>query len=148
MTPEQALAFVEANGIVLESARGAVPTLAAVVAGEEIRGSWWSHPRGQEIFQLTRALRRSPEILVCRLVDGKISYVHRRLWPAVARLADDLQPARVSAVEEVHTARGSHEVRETPFPDWVPGEVLEEARELSREDAVAQIGVGIIGTLE
>lgn len=39
---------------------------------------------GREIFGLTRVVRRSPEIVTCRLVDEKITYVHRRLWPALA----------------------------------------------------------------
>src|SRR3989441_10043065 len=79
MTRRSALSFVKRNGIVLESARGPVPNLAEAVVGGRIRGSWWSHARGKEIFWLTRAVRDSADVLVCRLVGGKITYVHRRL---------------------------------------------------------------------
>jgi hypothetical protein len=34
-----------------------------------------------------RASFAAADVLVCRLVAGKITYVHRRLWPAVHRLA-------------------------------------------------------------
>ena len=68
MTTAQALAFVKKHGIVLESARGPVPSLAAKVAGEPIRGSWWSHPKGKEIFRLSRAIRESPEAHVDRII--------------------------------------------------------------------------------
>ena len=83
MTAAEALAFVRKHGVVLEAATGPVPSLASAIAGAPIRGSWWSHAKGREIFKLTRAVRDSPDILVCRLVDGKVTYVHRRLWAAL-----------------------------------------------------------------
>src|SRR2546426_11675907 len=87
VTRRSALSFVKRNGIVLESARGPVPNLAEAVVGGRIRGSWWGHARGKEIFWLTRAVRDSADVLVCRLVGRKITYVHRRRWPARVRLA-------------------------------------------------------------
>lgn len=87
MTPKQALSFVKTNGITLESGRGPVPSLAHTIAGEAIRGNWWAHPKGHVIFLCSRALRESKDVLVCRLVGGKVTYVHRRLWPALVRLA-------------------------------------------------------------
>jgi len=44
------LRFVEEHGVVLASARGPVPSVAEAVAGTPIRGSWWAHPRGKQIF--------------------------------------------------------------------------------------------------
>jgi len=82
-----ALQFVERHGIVLESAHGPVVTFTDAAVGERIRGNWWSHPKSHQIFALTRLVRNSPDVLVCRLVDGKITYVHRRVWPALVLLA-------------------------------------------------------------
>ena len=107
MTPKQALRFVEANGIVLESGRGPVPNLARAIAGEAIRGTWWAHAKGHVIFLCSRAIRESKDILVCRLVGGKVTYVHRRLWPALVRLAGQFDASRLAALREVHTATGS-----------------------------------------
>jgi hypothetical protein len=42
VTPAEALAFVCTHGLVLESGTGPVPSLAAAIAGEPIRGSWWA----------------------------------------------------------------------------------------------------------
>jgi len=140
MTARQALAFVRKHGVVLESARGPVPSLAEAVAGRPIRGNWWAHRKGRDIFAMTRAVRASDEVLVCRLVDGKITFVHRRLWPALARLADQLPADRLSQMREVHTAAGHHVIREVPFPKWVPAESRSAARELSDEAALAQLG--------
>src|SRR6266851_9298228 len=87
VTRQQALAFVEKHGVVLQAARGPVPSFAEFVAGERIRGSWWGHPKGHEIFRLTEAVIDSGQVLVCKLIDGKVTYVHRRLWPALVRLS-------------------------------------------------------------
>ena len=114
-TARDALTFVRKHGIVLESAHGPVPNLAEAVAGAPIRGSWWGHRKGHEIFRLTRAVRASPEVLVCRLVDGKITYVHRRMWPALVRLSDRFERKDLAAVHEMHTRRGHHEVRVIAF---------------------------------
>ena len=57
MTLEEAVSFIEEQGVVLESGKGPVPNLADIVAGEAIKGSYWGHPKGNEIFLLTRAVR-------------------------------------------------------------------------------------------
>ena len=76
---------------------------------------------------------------MCRLVDGKITYVHRRLWPALVSLAGRFSRQRLAAVKEVHTRAGKHELLVTPFPDWVPNEVLRTARQLTKKEAASQL---------
>jgi len=140
LTPEQALAFVRRHGIVSESVRrGAIPSLVDAIAGEAVRGNWWSHARSRDIFSLTRGVRDAPEVLVCRLVDGKISFVHERLWPALARLAQQFPPDRLARVRETHTSSGKHALGQTPFPDWLPKSVIAAARKLSEKDARAAL---------
>src|SRR5436309_7495581 len=100
MTSRGALAFIRRHGVVLEGARGPVPTLAEAVVGAPIRGSWWGHAKGHEIFWLTRAVRDSRDVLVCRLVRvrspmcivgcGQRSCVwlgasHVTIWPRCTR---------------------------------------------------------------
>lgn len=136
MNEREVLKLVEQNGIMLESARGKTSSLVAQIAGEVISGSWWSHPKSQLIFALTRTVREAEQVLVCRLLHGKITYVHRRLWAALVKVAEDLPPSSLSSVRELHSAKGRHEVVETQFPDWVPEEVLAEAKRMSREEAL------------
>jgi len=140
MTPRAALALVRRLGVVLEGARGPVVNLAEAVAGERIRGSWWSHPKGQEIFRLTRAVRDSEEVLVCRLLGHKVTYVHRRLWPALVRLADGFARDDLAALHEIHTSGGRHELRVVPFPRWVSPTVRRQARKLTEPEAWAALG--------
>jgi hypothetical protein len=107
---------VKANGVVLESGRGPVPNLAEAIAGAPIRGSWWGHPKANTIFLCSRAIRKSPDVSVCRLVAGKVTFVDRHLWPALVRLARQFGADRLAMIEEVRTARGRHEVNVTTLP--------------------------------
>ena len=139
-----ALAFVREHGVVLASARGKAATLTHAIAGESIHGSWWGHPQGKHIFAVLAAVSEDPDILVCRLVDNKITLVHRRLWPALAASASAFDPARLARVTQVHSARGHHENIETPFPDWLPAGVMEEAMTLDRDAALAALGSTLV----
>jgi hypothetical protein len=139
MTTKQALRFVNNNGIALESGRGPVPSLAETIAGKPIRGSWWNHTKANIIFRCSRAVRSSKEVLVCRLIEGKVTYVHRRLWPALVRLADQFDPERLGSIREVHTASGKHKVEVTAFPEWVSPDVISAAAKLTAEQARKQL---------
>jgi len=143
ITVRQALAFIRKHGVVLEAAQGPVPSLAEVIAGGPVRGNWWSHPKGREIFAVTRAIRDSDDVLVCRLIKGKITFVHRRLWPALVRAAGRLPSDRLSQVRDVHTSSGRHVTQEVPFPDWVPSSVRAAARRLSEAAALAEFAAWI-----
>ena len=140
MTPAQALAFVEHCGVVLVSARGPVPRLTEAIVNEPIKGSWWGHPKSHHIFAILEALADSEDILVCRLVGGKITLVHRRLWPALVRSASRFPAKNVSKVRQEHTDAGHHVNHEIPFPEWVPVEVIEQAKGLGEEEALALLG--------
>jgi hypothetical protein len=135
MNQKEALAFVERHGIVLQAARGPVPKLAEAIAGGAIRGSWWGHPKGKEIFRAVRAICESPDVLVCKLVEGKITYVHRRLWPALIKLASRFRKEQLAQVWDEHTRSGAHRSRRKDFPSWVPSEVMKEAEALSVAEA-------------
>jgi len=143
MTAHQALAFIRKRGVVLEAAQGPGPSLAEVIAGEPVRGGWWSHPKSREIFAVTRAIRDSDDVLVCRLIKGKVTFVHRRMWPALVRVAGRLPSDRLSRVREVHTRSGRHVTKEVPFPDWVPSSVRAAARSLSEEAALAEFAAWV-----
>ena len=137
--PAQAVALVRRHGIVLQAAHGPVPSLADAIAGERIRGSWWGHSKGRAIFLAARGVCNSPDVLVCKLVDGKITYVHRRLWPALVKMATRLGKPGLARIWDEHTASGAHRAHRIAFPRWVPREVLAEAERLSLSDAHAML---------
>ena len=140
MTPQQALAFVRKHGIVLASAKGPVVNLAQAIAGEPIRGSWWGHAKGHDIFALFQKIEASPDILICRAVEGKISFVHRRLWPALVRLSHRFPRTQLAQIHQEHTQAGHHENRIVAFPDWVTRDIKAAADRLSEEAALAALG--------
>ncbi len=137
MSPKEALAFVEQHGVVLQAARGPVPSLAEAIAGERIRGSWWGHPKGKAIFLAAEAVCESPDVLVCKLVEGKITFVHRRLWPALVKLASRFPRVQLAKVWSEHTASGAHRARRLAFPAWVPADVARMAEKLPLAEAQA-----------
>ncbi|MGA3327366.1 MAG: hypothetical protein ABSF45_23125 [Terriglobia bacterium] len=144
MTAREALTFIKKHGVVLMSARGAVPNLAEAMAGEPIRGSWWGHPKSLHMYRVFEQVSDSDQVLVCRLVGGKVTFVHRRLWPALARLGSRLPKRGLAAVREEHTARGSHRTVVTAFPRWVPKQVLSRAKRLSVAEAVSEFGAELL----
>lgn len=131
------LQFVERHGIVLASARGKLPNIAEQVAGEPIVGSWWAHPKGKAIFAALSELDDSLDVRCFKLVDGKITLVHRRLWPALVALgkAGVLPAARLASLQQEHMPTGEHRNLVTPFPDWVDDETARMAETLSAEQA-------------
>ena len=145
MTVEQALTFIKKHGVVLASARGPVPRLSEAIVNSPIKGSWWAHPKSRQIFSVFQAVTHSNDVLVCRLVNGKVTFVHRRLWPALARVASRFPSSRISQVHEEHTASGRHITREVPFPKWVPPEVMKRAKALSEKEALDSLGPWIRG---
>lgn len=107
------------------------------MAGEPIRGSWWGTQKGaRNLPGNSHRTRLRSGSCVC-LVSGKITYVHRRLWPG---LANSLDKKTLAALREEHTPSGAHRVRTIPFPRWVPPEVRQAAENISEEEAHLQLG--------
>jgi hypothetical protein len=131
--------LVEEHGMLLQAATGPIPNLPSLVVGEPVKGSWWGHPEHDEIFRVLNEAADSSDVVRLKLVDGKVTLVHRRLWPALVRLADELGPDRLAAIEEEHTASGAHRSTVVSFPSWVPSDVLAVAGTLSRAEAVAEL---------
>ena len=140
MTADEAMAFVREHGVVLAAAKGPVPRLADFIAGEPIKGSWWAHPKSHEIFAIFQEVDESPDILICRLVNGKVTFVHRRLWPALVRVAHRFQANQLAQLHQEHTPSGHHVSRELSYPKWVPPEVTEQAHRLSEQEACSALG--------
>ena len=82
----RALRELERDGLMLET-DPKLPSLVALVAGGPIQGSWWGHPLGHTIFAAGEALFGHPDVLLAKLVSGKATWVHRRLWPALLAVA-------------------------------------------------------------
>ncbi len=71
-----------------------LPSLATLIAGGPIKGSWWGHASGGDIFRVAGALEE--ETVAAKLIDGKVTFVHRRLWPALAAVGSAGEPWQVA----------------------------------------------------
>ncbi len=74
------------TGLLLQS-DSLLPSVAGIVSGEKIVGSWWGHKKGHEIFTVLNHLNAHPDAMLTRLVSGKVTYLHRSLWPDFLALA-------------------------------------------------------------
>jgi hypothetical protein len=69
-----------------------LPSATACIAGAPIRGSWWGHAKGTLIFETLTGLEATDTVAWTKLVLGKETLVHRRLWPALLAAAASGQP--------------------------------------------------------
>jgi hypothetical protein len=76
------LAKLKEHGLLLQTDTN-LPNVCALVAGAPVHGSWWAHPCSHEIFRVNCELAAHPDVLVNKLISGKITYLYRALWPAV-----------------------------------------------------------------
>ncbi len=130
------VALVAKHGLLLASAHGPVLNVAHFVAGEPIIGGWWAHPKGKAIFAALQELDHSPEIHAFKLFEDKITFAHRKLWPALVRLGRDgvIDADRLGLVRQ----RGERSVI-VPFPTWVDSDTAVAADALSLEAARAAL---------
>jgi hypothetical protein len=90
---------VEAEGVLLVHDRR-LASATALVAGEPIAGSWWSHPLANVIYDALESLEG--RFVTCKLVARKLTLIAPRLWPdlaAIGRARQDWQLAGLSAGE-------------------------------------------------
>jgi hypothetical protein len=60
-----------------------LPSITRMVAGDGLRGSWWAHEEAHTIFAVSEMLEDHPDVLVMKLINGKVTFVHRELWGRV-----------------------------------------------------------------
>lgn len=68
------------------------PSVAALVAGETVQGSSWSHPKAHEMYRVSTQLGAHTDVLAIKLVSGKITFIHRPLWMAVLAIGTAREP--------------------------------------------------------
>ena len=88
---KRVLRSLEQHGLLLVQSKS-LPSLVALVAGESPRGSWWNHPQSHTIFQVLGEVAEHPEVVTTKLVMGKVTLVHRRLWAALLAVATAREP--------------------------------------------------------
>ncbi len=75
-----------------------LPSITTLVAGKPIRGSWWGHARGHDIFDVVCRIADHPDVAVTKLISGKITFVHRELWPALLVIGMSREPWQMNGL--------------------------------------------------
>lgn len=75
-----------------------LPNGVSLVCGEALAGSWWSHPRAQEIYDTLAALADRADVLEVKLIGGKVTFVFASLWPALLGVSTSGEPWQRSAL--------------------------------------------------
>ena len=113
---EAVVALIHDKGLLLQTDPVAVSAV-GLLGGGAVAGSWWARPDGKIIFAGLQVLEHDPDIALFKLLNSKVAFVHRRLWPDVAAAGQCDEPwrtaglspdeadilARVQAVGEVST---------------------------------------------
>lgn len=133
------LAQLEQDGLLM-LADTQLPSVASLVAGKPIRGSWWAHPRAHAIARVAGRLDAHRDVADAKLISGKVTLIHRRLWPALVGVGSAHEPWQVGSLPRPARALLARVKREGRLrTDRLPGyqhsrskAVVEAARELER----------------
>ncbi len=88
---QEAFEELRQRGLVMESDRS-LPSVAGLVNGGPVPGSWWAHPLSHEIYMVCQRLTHHPDVTVVKLINEKVTYVHRRLWPNLYSIGTGREP--------------------------------------------------------
>lgn len=129
---------LEVNGFLLES-DPKLPSVCSMITGSPLRGSWWSHPLAQIIFQVNEKLEDHDDILIAKLISRKVTFVHRKLWSELATIGSarerwqlvNLPAPAKSLLKQVDSA-GALTTAETIWPRNMEMKLGAAARELER----------------
>jgi hypothetical protein len=88
---------LEQSGILLLS-DNRLPSITSFVVGKPVRGSWWGHPKGHDIFRVLSRVADHPDVAVTKLISGKITFVHRKLWPALVAIGISREPWKMNGL--------------------------------------------------
>jgi len=101
VTASNVVAWLQGVRIATLTATRGVPSLVEAIVGAPVKGSWWGHARGADIYNAAVALDASGEVLATKLVEGKVTFVHAALWPALYRVVTDPDARRLPKLDAV-----------------------------------------------
>lgn len=113
-----------------------IPDVRTLITGGSSKGSWWADKAAHKIFAVNELLEDHPDVTITKLISGKVTFVHRKLWHklfAVASSREDWQLRGLSAPAQLLLReldqQGSLFTHKLPKSGPKPGET---ARELEQ----------------
>lgn len=126
-------------GLLLET-DARLPSVASLIAGEPVSGSWWSHASGQQIFITLGQFADHRDVMFTKLISGKVTLVHRRLWPEIIVIGTARAPWQMKGLSksarnlfEMIDEQGSLRTDQLDWPKSATAKPGEAARELEKK---------------
>jgi hypothetical protein len=85
------LTALQASGLLLLSDPKRANAI-TVLTGEFPKGSWWSHRDANQIYDILQIVEQHADVLTAKLIAGKVTFVHRTLWPALRAVVTAREP--------------------------------------------------------
>lgn len=82
--------LLEQNKMLLLQDKGC-PNIVSKIVGDKIKGSWWGHPLANPIYNGLGWLEQNRNVLSLKLIDGKVTYVHESLFPALYSIVSEVR---------------------------------------------------------
>jgi len=76
------------------------PSVSGLVVGDVGGRSWWAHPQAKQMYGLSCALQDHPDVLMVKLISGKVTFIHRPLWPAVVAVGTAREPWQMEGLSK------------------------------------------------
>jgi hypothetical protein len=77
-----------------------LPSVTGLVAGDTGGRSWWAHPQAKQMYGLSCGLRDHPDVLLVKLISGKLTFIHRPLWPAIVAIGTAREPWQMDGLSK------------------------------------------------
>lgn len=134
-----ALQTLRRLGLLLET-DARLPSVASLIAGEPVSGSWWSHAFAQKIFTTLGQFADHRDVMFTKLISGKVTLVHRKLWPEIFAIGTARAPWQMNGLSksarnllEMIDEQGSLRTDQIAWPKWEAEKPGEAARQLEKK---------------
>jgi hypothetical protein len=64
----------------------------SLIVGRPIEGGWWGHPSGGAIYAESNRLADRTDVVIVKLLNGKVTFVSKRLWPHLLAIGRAREP--------------------------------------------------------
>jgi hypothetical protein len=100
---EKVFSRLEEIGLLLVSG-SEIPDVRGLITRRSSKGSWWADEAAHEIFAVNELLEDHADVTITKLISGKVTFVHRRLWRklfAVATAREQWQMRSLSVAAQL-----------------------------------------------
>lgn len=117
-----------------------LPSVATLIAGGPVRGSWWSHRSAEKIYVTLGEFADHRDVMFTKLLSGKVTLVHRKLWPEIFAIGTARTPWQMKGLSKparnllkMIDEQGSIRTDQIAWPKSATTKPGEAARELEKK---------------